>query len=339
MKMLKTHAYTDFLKDLKWRIQEAQNLALQAVNKELIRLYWDIGQRIVEKQQTEKWGDAVIENLAIDLQSTFPGMRGFSARNLWRMRDLYVSYIDNEKLSPLVTEISWTHNLHILSKCNDTLEREFYIRMVRKYKWSKNQLTHHIENQTYEKTLLGQTNFDTTLPADISAKAQLIVKDEYTFDFLDLGDDFNERQLENGLVARVTDFLTEMGGVFAFIGRQFRLEVDNKEYFIDILLYHRALRCLVAIELKIGEFVPEFVGKMQFYLTALDTHEKIAGENSAIGIILCKTKSKMTVEYALRESHKPIGVATYSVVQKLPNELKNQLPSPEQIAKLIGDIE
>ncbi len=339
MKIEKTQQYVEFLKEINDRIREAQINALKSVNKQLILLYWDIGKRIVEKQKTEKWGDSVIEGLAYDLQNSFPGIKGFSARNLWNMRDLYVSYASNEKLQPLVAEISWTHNIYILSKCKNPLEREFYIRMVRKYGWSKNQLINYIDNQTYEKTLLGQTNFDNTLPAEIRDKTKLVVKDEYTFDFLELGDDFSERQLENALVARVDDFLKEMGGIFTFVGRQYRLEIDNKEYFIDILLYHRTLRCLVAIELKIGEFIPEYIGKMQFYLSALDELEKMPGENPSIGIILCKTKSKVTVEYALRDSQKPIGVAAYTVVKKLPKELKDQLPSAEQIAMLLGKIE
>ena len=196
-------------------------------------------------------------------------------------------------------------------------------------------LLNHIENQTYEKTLLGQTNFDVTLPTDIKDKTKLVVKDEYTFDFLELGDDFSERQLENGLVARVDDFLKEMGGIFAFVGRQYRLEIDDKEYFIDILLYHRSLKCLVAIELKINEFIPEYVGKMQFYFSALDDREKMAGENPSIGIILCKTKSKMTVEYALKDSHKPIGVAAYTVVKKLPKELKDLLPMQSKLQNFL----
>lgn len=339
MKIKTTQQYTEFLKEIKDHIREAQNSALKTVNKQLISLYWAIGKRIVEKQKNEKWGNSVIEELAHDLQNSFPGIKGFSARNLWKMRDLYVSYSDNEKLPALLAEISWTNNITILEKCHDPLEREFYIRMTRKYGWSSRILLNHIENQTYEKTLLGQTNFDTTLPAEMKDKTRLVVKDEYTFDFLELGDDFSERQLENALVARVDDFLKEMGGIFAFVGRQYRLEIDDKEYFIDILLYHRSLKCLVAIELKINEFIPEYVGKMQFYLSALDDREKMKGENPSIGIILCKTKSKMTVEYALKDSHKPIGVAAYTVVKKLPKELKDQLPTAEQIAKLLGDIE
>lgn len=339
MKIEKTHNYAEFLQEINDRIRAAQSSALRAVNKELVMLYWDLGRRIVEKQKSEKWGDSVIEGLAKDLQNAFPGMHGFSKRNLWRMRDFYVSYESNEKLPTLSAEIGWSHNVAILEKCKDLLEREFYIRMARKHGWSYRILLQNIENQTYEKTLLGQTNFATTLPAQTRDKAQVIVKDEYTFDFLELGDEYNERQLENALVLKIEEFLREMGGVFAFIGRQYRLEISDKEYFIDILLYHRHLKCLVAIELKIGEFVPEFVGKMQFYLAALDSQEKVAGENPAIGIILCKTKDRTIVEYALRESQKPIGVAEYTIVKKLPKELRDQLPSLEQIEKLMGEID
>lgn len=335
----KNQAYTDFLQEIRNRIREAQHNALKAVNTQLIALYWDIGRRIVEKQRDEKWGDGVIKNLAFDLQNEFPGIRGFSERNLWKMRDFYVSYSINEKLQPLVAEIGWTHNTYILEKCKDPLEREFYVRMTRKYNWSKNQLMHNIENQTYEKTLIGQTNFETTLPVPMRDKAQLVVKDEYTFDFLELGDSYTERQLENELVLKIEAFLREMGGMIAFVGRQYRIEVDDKEYFIDILLYHRNLKCLIAVELKIGEFEPEFVGKMQFYLATLDVQEKMFGENPAIGIILCKTKSKTIVEYALLESNKPIGVATYTITKKLPKELRDQLPTLEQIEKLIDKIE
>jgi len=338
MKIEKTLEYSDFLTTLKMRIVEAQTSALKAVNRSLISLYLEIGKLVVEQQKQAQWGDAVLEGVAHDLQNLFPGIKGFSARNIWRMRDLYVSYGSNEKLLTMLTEISWTHNIAILEKCNNNLEREFYIRMARKYGWSYRALINHIENQTYEKTLLGQTNFDVTLPVTIKESAKLIVKDEYTFDFLELGDDYNERQLEGALVGKVDRFLREMGGVLAFIDRQYRLEISNKEYFIDLLLYHRQLKCLVAIELKVEEFAPEHVGKMQFYLAALDDTVKMAGENPSIGIILCKTKDKTIVEYALRESHKPIGVTTYTMVKQLPKELKDQLPSAEQIARLLDEI-
>jgi predicted nuclease of restriction endonuclease-like (RecB) superfamily len=338
-KSISLKGYAEFLKDIKDHIHEAQSASIKFVNKQLISVYWYIGKRIVQQQKTKKWGDSVIEGLAHDLQSAFPGIRGFSSRNLWNMRDLYATYSKNEKLQPLVAEISWTHNVYILSKCKDPLEREFYVRMVRKYGWTTNELIHRIDNQTYEKTLLGQTNFDVTLPAHIRDKTKLVVKDEYTFDFLEMGDEFNERQLESALIQRVNEFLHEMGGIFTFVGSQYRLESDGDEYFIDILLYHRTLKCLVAIELKIGEFIPEYVGKMQFYLALLDDYVKMPDENPSIGIILCKTKKKTRVEYALREAKKPIGVASYSVTKKLPKELRDQLPSDEQIAKLLGEIE
>jgi predicted nuclease of restriction endonuclease-like (RecB) superfamily len=207
--------------------------------------------------------------------------------------------------------------------------------MTKKFGWSKNVLIHQIENQSFEKTMLGQTNFDRALSPELRAQAQLAVKDEYTFDFLEMGEEHSERELERALIARIEDFLRAMGGLFAFVGSQFRLEVDSKEYFIDLLLYHRRLKCLVAIELKIGEFEPEFVGKMQFYLTALNAQVREPGENFSIGIILCKEKNRTIVEYALHDARKPIGVATYRTVKRLPKELKGQRPAPEDIIKLL----
>lgn len=331
--------YRNLLMEVQQRIRSAQYEALKAVNREMINLYWDIGQMIVVKQQDANWGKSVVEELAKDLQAEFPGISGFSARNIWNMRNFYVTYNQNEKLQPMVAEIGWTHNLVILEKCKDDLEREFYIKMTRKFGWTKNVLIHQIENQTYEKTLLNQTNFDKTVPAEIRNQLKLAVKDEYTFDFLELADEHSERQLEQGVLARVEPFLQEMGGIFAFIGSQYRLEVDDEEYFIDILLYHRRLKCLVAIELKIGKFLHEYVGKMQFYLAVLDKNVKLADENPSIGIILCKSKQKTIVEYALKESNKPIGIATYQIFSTVPQELKNQLPAPEQVAKLLEGFE
>ena len=189
------------------------------------------------------------------------------------------------------------------------------------------------------KVLLNQTNFDQNISGEIRNQLKLAVKDEYTFDFLELADEHSERQLEESILTKVQPFLQEMGGIFAFIGSQYRLEVDDEEYFIDILLYHRRLKCLVAIELKIGKFLTEYVGKMQFYLAVLDNTVKLPEENPSIGIILCKSKQRTIVEYALKESNKPIGVATYQIVSKLPQELKNQLPDPEQVAKLLEGFE
>jgi predicted nuclease of restriction endonuclease-like (RecB) superfamily len=250
----------------------------------------------------------------------------------------YEDYASSEELAPLVREISWSHNVVIMERCKGPLEREFYIRMTRKFGWSKNVLIHQIESQSYEKTLLGQTNFDKALAPAQRGQAKLAVKDEYIFDFLELGEEYVERELERALVARIEAFLRAMGGLFAFVGSQYRLEVDDKEYFIDLLLFHRRLRCLVAVELKVGEFEPEFVGKMQFYLAALDDRAREEGENPSIGIILCKEKRRTIVEYALRDARKPIGVATYCIVRRLPRELQGQLPSPEEIGKLLEGL-
>jgi len=330
--------YRDLVVEVKERIRSAQYEALKAVNKELVGLYWDIGRMIVERQDVEGWGKAVVEQLAADLRAEFPGVGGFSSSNLWRMKAFFEAYTGLEKLAPLVREIGWSHNLAILERCKDPLEREFYLRMTRKFGWSKNVLIHQIDNQSYEKSLLGQTNFDQARTPELRAQAKLAVKDEYTFDFLELGEEHSERELERVLIARIEDFLRAMGGMFAFMGSQYRLEVDGKEFFIDLLLFHRRLRCLVAIELKVGEFLPEFVGKMQFYLAALDRQVRQEDENPSIGIILCKEKSRTIVEYALHDARKPIGVATYEITKTLPKALKGQLPSPKDIAHLLEDL-
>ena len=327
--------YGALLVAVKERVRAAQYQALKAVNKELVALYWDVGQMIDSRQAMGERGDVVVKKLAEDLQAEFPGVAGFSWRNLFYMSEFYAAYRDHPKLQPLVAMIGWTHNLIILQRCSDPLEREFYLRMTRKFGWSKSVLVHQIENQSYEKTLLGQTNFDRALTPELRAQAKLAVKDEYTFDFLELGAEHSERELERALIARVEDFLRAMGGLFAFVGSQFRLEVEDKEYFIDLLLFHRRLKCLVAVELKIGDFQPEYVGKMQFYLAALDRQVREKGENPSIGIILCKEKNRTIVEYALQNTGKPIGVATYQIVKRLPKELKGQLPGPEEIAKLL----
>ncbi|MGI9074273.1 MAG: PDDEXK nuclease domain-containing protein [Bryobacteraceae bacterium] len=330
-------SYGALLGEIKERIRAAQYAALRAVNRELIELYWDIGRLIVERQSGQTWGRNVVQNLAKDLQLEFPGVAGFSAPNLYKMRQFYDAYRGNEILSPLVIEISWTKNLVILERCREDSEREFYLRRTQQFGWTKNVLIHQIENRSYEKTRLNQTSFDTALPEHVREQAKLAVKDEYTFDFLELADEHSERQLEQAILAKVEPFLLEMGGMFSFIGSQYRLEVGDKEYFIDLLLFHRRLRSLVAVELKIGEFQPEHIGKMQFYLAVLDDTARMEGENPAIGILICKSKNRTIVEYALKESSKPIGVATYRILSSVPDELRNDLPAPEQIVRLLGN--
>ena len=332
-------SYAGLLANVKQRVRDAQYAALKAVNTEMVGLYWDIGRMISERQEQAGWGKSVVEQLSADLRQEFPSVRGFSVQNLWYMRQFFLEYNGYKKLQPLVGEIGWAHNLAIMSKCKDNLAREFYIRMTRKFGWSKNVLIHQIENQSYEKSLLGQTNFDQVLTPKLQAQAKLAVRDEYTFDFLELGQEHSERELERALIGKIEHFLRAMGGMFSFMGSQYRLEVDGREFFIDLLLFHRRLRCLVAIELKVGEFQPEFVGKMQFYLTALDRLVRQEDENFSIGIILCKEKSRTIVEYALHDAKKPIGVATYEITKTLPKELKGQLPPPEEIMALLEGIE
>jgi len=333
-----TH-YVALLAEVKERVRAAQYAALKAVNTELVDLYWEIGRLIVERQEASGWGRAVVEQLAKDLQAEFPGISGFSRRNVFYMREFFLLYRSDERVQPLVAQIGWTHNLIILQRCKEPLEREFYLRMSKKFGWTKAVLVHQIGNQSYEKSLLGQTNFDQVLTPELRAQAKLAIKDDYTFDFLELAQEHSERELERALISRIEDFLRAMGGLFAFVGSQFRLEVDGDEYFIDLLLFHRRLKALVAIELKIGKFMPEHVGKMQFYLAALDRQVRMDDENSSIGIILCKEKNRTVVEYALHDANKPIGVATYQITKSLPEELKGQLPSPEEIASLLEWIE
>ena len=330
MSELISNDYSSFLAELKSRIGQGQLRALRAVNKELLSLYWDIGEAIYQRQEKLGWGKSVVENLARDLQAEFPGQNGLSARNLWKMRNFYTEYRDSPILQPLVAELSWTKNILIMARCKDDLEREFYLRATARFGWTKAVLQHQIDNKSYEKYLLNQTNFDDTLPEEIKGQASLAVKDHYTFDFLDLAEAHSERELERALVNNLRRFLAEMGGAFTFAGNQHRLEVGGQEYFIDLLLFHRRLRCLVALDLKIGSFQPEHKGKMEFYLEA---QERMEGENPPIGIIICRDKNKTVVEYALRTAGRPIGVATYTVVPELPEAYRDELPSPEAIAE------
>ena len=333
MNIRENNTYKEFIAQVIIRIRSAQYAAIKAVNKEQIQLYWDIGAHIVEKQTEMNWGKSIVEHLAQDIQREFPAISGFSSRNLWLMRQFYETYSKSEILQPLVAEIGWSHHIQIMSKCQNEREQEFYILMTQKFGWTKNVLIHQIENKTYEKYLLNQTNFDQTVPEKYRNQAILAVKDEYQFGFLELADEHSERELELAIIANVQAFLLEMGGHFSFIGSQYKLEVEDKEYRVDLLLFHRKLKSLVAIDLKIGEFTPEMAGKMQFYLSVLNDTIKEEDENPSIGIILCKSKNRTVVEYALKDSHKPIGVATYTLENQLPEYLKEFLPSPELLEK------
>ena len=338
MNKIRQSDYLSFVKEIKEKIYQAQLKAMKAVNRELLALYSDIGKTIVEKQELFGWGKSVVETLAKDLQNEFPGMLGFSSRNLWLMRSYYIEYKDNKKLQPLVAEISWTHNVVLMEKCKDLLQREFYIRVIKKYGWSKSILIHQIESEAYERYLLNQTTFDKALEEKYRHQANLAVKDSYNFDFLELGEEYDERKLELGLIKNVRRFLLEMGGDFSFIGNQYKLDLEGEEFFIDLLLYHRRLKSLIALELKTTDFLPEYAGKMQFYLAVLDDNVRLKDENPSIGIIICKTKRRTVVEYALKNTGSPMGVADYSISRILPKRLKGLLPSSREIIERLSHI-
>jgi len=332
MEPMAPKGYSDFLMEVKTQIRQRQLQALRAVNSELLALYWWLGENISQRQNAMGWGKSVVENLARDLQAEFPGRNGFSAQNLWGMRQFYNEYRDKPKLQSLIGEISWAKNLLIMARCKDDLEREFYLRATARFGWTSKVLQHQLDNHSYRQYLLGQTNFDAAVPESIKAQAMLAVKDHYTFDFVGLAEQHSERELEHALVRNLRSFLDEMGGAFTFVGNQYRLEVDGKDYFIDLLLFHRRLRCLVAIELKIGDFKPEHKGQIEFYLDTLDQQHRLEGENPPIGIVICRSKTKTMVEYALRTASHALGIATYTVTPQLPASYQADLPSPEQIA-------
>ena len=324
--------YKPFLDEIKQRIRHAQYEAMRAVNTEIISLYWEIGHSIADKQAAG-WGKSIVEQLAKDIQVEFPGIKGFGSRNIWYMVQFYTEYQVDANLQPLVAEISWAKHLAIMTKCKDSQERQFYILATKKFGWTKNVLIHQIERKAYEKYLLGQTNFDSTLPENIRNQAALAVKDDYFVGYGDLGEDHSEYELEQDIVANIRPFLAEFGSDVMFAGNQYRLEVDGKEYFVDLMLYHRKLQCFIAIELKIGEFEPEYKGKMEFYLNVINDTVRLPHENPAIGIIICKSKNRTIVEYALRNLTAPIGVATYSISPNLPKDYQNLLPTAEKISE------
>jgi predicted nuclease of restriction endonuclease-like (RecB) superfamily len=325
----------NFISEIKTKVRQAQYEALKVVNTQLINLYWEIGKSISEKQ-SENWGKAIVPTLSKELQNEFPGISGFSTTNLWLMAQFYTEYHLVEFLQPLVGEISWTKHIAILNKCKNNQQRQFYILSTKKFGWTKNVLIHQIENQTFEKYLTSQTNFDKNLPESIKNQALLAVKDEFTFDFLNLADEHSESELEQALIQNIRSFLLELGHNYTFVGNQYKVSVSDKEFFIDLLLFHRQLQCLIAIDLKIGEFLPEYKGKMEFYLTVLNDTIKLPHENEAIGIIICKTKDRTIVEYSLKSSNMPIGVATYKTSNLLPKEFVDKLPSSIEISEKIN---
>lgn len=326
-----------FITEIKQKVRNAQYEALKVVNVQLIQLYWDLGKAISEKQSIG-WGKAIVPNLSKELQKEFPEMAGFSEANLWLMAQLYTEYNGDENLEPVVREISWSKNIIILKKCKSSHERQFYILACKKFGWTKAVLIHQVENKTFEKHLLNQTNFEAVLPENVKNQARLAVKDHYTFDFLELANEHSEYELEQALLKNIRQFLLEIGSDFTFVGNQYKICLNDKEYRIDLLLFHRRLQSLVAIDLKIGEFEPEHKGKMEFYLCLLNDKIKLEHENPAIGIIVCKSKDRMVVEYALKSGNAPIGVATYNTSNVLPAAYKALLPAASEIADKLSDF-
>ncbi len=323
--------YDDFLKELKTRISSAQLRAAVAVNKELVLLYWQIGRDILNRQQQQGWGAKVIDSLAADLQQAFPEMKGFSSRNLKYMRTFAETYPDEQFVQQAVAQIPWGHNVRILDTVKNSDEREWYIQQTIQHGWSRNVLVHQIESQLYHRQGKAITNFNNTLPKPQSELAQQLLKDPYTFDFLNLREDFLERDLERALIQHIRNFLLELGVGFAFVGSQYHLEVGNEDFYIDLLFYHLRLRCYVVIDLKIEEFKPEFSGKMNFYVSAVDDLLRHPDDQPTIGIILCKSKNKVIAEYSLGDMHKPISVSTYQMRNNLPEPLQGNLPTIEQL--------
>ncbi|AEH45437.1 protein of unknown function DUF1016 [Thermodesulfatator indicus DSM 15286] len=325
--------YAEFLADLKERIRRARVKAALSVNRELILLYWEIGRMILERQRKEGWGSKVIDRLAQDLRREFPDLKGFSARNLKYMRAFAEAYPDKKFVQEVLAQITWYHNITLLEKVKDPTERIWYIQQTIEHGWSRNVLVHQIESGLYHRKGKAITNFDRTLPAPQSDLAQEMLKDPYVFDFLGLTEDIRERELEKQLIARIRDFLLELGVGFAFVGSQVHLEVGGEDFYLDLLFYHLKLRCYVVIELKTGEFKPEYAGKMNFYLSAVDDLLRHPDDRPSIGIILCKSKNKVIVEYALRDTTKPIGVSSYRLTRALPEEIKSSLPSVEELER------
>lgn len=329
-----TKEYSLFLKEIKVRIKEARHNSYRNLNKELIRLYWDIGRNIVEKQTRYGWGKSIVERLSDDLRKEFKGAKGYSAQNLWYMRQFYLEYKDFPDLQQLVGEIPWGQNLIVLSRVKNIKEREFYLKGTIHFGWSRNVLIHQIEAEAHRQASITKLhNFPKTLPAHLSEQADLALKDTYILDFLDVSKPLLERELERKLIENLKNFLTELGMGFCFIANQYKIELKDKEYFIDLLFYHRYLHCLVAIELKIGEFQPEYAGKMNFYLNLLDEKVKLPEENPSIGIIICKERDKLEVEYALKGIDKPIGVSKYKITKRLPAKLQKRLPTKNELEK------
>jgi len=329
--------YIQLFHEIKHNIRNAQLNSARFVNRELVSLYWHIGELIVREQTDENYGKAVVEKLSVDLAKEFPSLTGFSARNLWEMRKFYQTYSFSAILQQLVAELPWGHNLLIMNKINTPKQAEYYIRASINYGWSRNVLLNQIKADAYTHALSENktTNFQETLPEHLAEQATEMLKNSYTLEFLGLNKVVSEYEIEQEMVKNIRNLIIELGFGFAFVGNQYKIKLGENSYFIDLLFFHRKLQCLVAIELKAGKFKPEHAAKLNFYLEILDDTVKLDHENPSLGILLCAEKDNLEVEYALRIVNRPIGVSEYKLSNILPEDLRGALPTPEDFKKLL----
>lgn len=331
--------YNQFLQDIKKKIQTAQVKAALSVNQELIKLYWEVGNSVHQKQQEEGWGAKTIKKLANDLKASFKEIKGFSLTNIKYMVQFAKEYPEFLISQQLVGQIPWGHNILLLQKVSSQEERIWYIKQTIENGWSRSVLHHWIDSDLYKRQAKSVSNFSKTLPPMQSDLANQTLKDPYCFDFLTLTKKHDEKELERGLIEHIQRFLLELGAGFAFLGRQYPLSVGGKDFYIDLLFYHIKLRCFVVIELKTTEFTPRDAGQTNFYLSVVDDHLRQPSDNPTIGLILCKTKNKVVAEYALRDVNKPIGISEYEtkIIESLPENFKGSLPSIEEIEQEFGE--
>jgi len=331
--------YQALLGDLKERIRAAQIRAALSVNRELVVLYWQIGRAIQQRQEEYGWGAQVIARLSADLRQAFPVMKGFSPRNLQYMRTLAGAYPDEAIAQQLLRDLPWGHMTHLLDRVSDPAARAWYAQQIVAHGWSRAVFLHHVDVGLYGRQGQSTTNFARTLAPAQSDLARQVLKDPYNFDFLSLGPEAHERELERGLLAHIREFLLELGVGFAFLGNQYRLDVAGRDYYIDLLFYHVRLHCYVVVEVKLVEFEPAFAGTVNFYLSAVDDLLRTPGDQPSIGLILCKSKNKVVAEYALRDMTKPIGVSAYHLTEALPEQLQGSLPTIEELEATLGEVE
>ncbi len=330
--------YQPFLIDILGKIRQARYEMLKAVSQQTVLLYWEIGKSVSEKVHSEKWGKSIVEELSKDLQTEFSGIRGFSARNIWRMKTFYEVYNNNEKLTPLVAEIGWVQNCLIIEKCKDYIQKEYYLRKTKQMGWSKADLIDKIKKNHFENQALAQNNIEATVSPELRAQVAWEFLDDYNIELVNPDLPISEKEIENSIVTNIVKFLSEMGGSFAFVGRQFKVDFNEKEYFIDLLFFNLKLNCYVVLELKARDFEPKDLGQLKWYMELVNNHIREKRHNDTIGIILCRNKERLMVEYLLSNNKDPLGVATFNRYEELPIEYAKYLPSEEEIIKRLAGV-